>query len=106
MAKYTIIESRDPHDGDDFARRMAPSLAAKGDEVTVFFVDNGVFAARQGAATDLLASLANAGVKLLADEFALKERGIAGDALASAVTSTQLDTLVDHLADGRKTFWH
>lgn len=106
MAKYTIIESRDPHEGDEFARRLAPSLAAKGDEVTVFFVDNGVFAARKGAASKLLHTLADAGVQLLADEFALKERGIAGDTLADVVTSTELDTLVDHLADGRKTFWH
>ena len=74
--------------------------------MTVFFVDNGVFAARKGAASDLLTKLSDAGVQLLADEFALKERGIAGDTLADGVTSTALDTLVDHLADGRKAFWH
>ena len=106
MASYTIIESRDPHEGDDFARRLAPALAAKGDEVTVFFVDNGVFAARKGVASEWLKILSDAGVQLFADEFALNERGISGDSLADAVTSTELDTLVDQLADGRKTFWH
>ena len=106
MAKYTIIESRDPHEGDDFARRLAPSLAAAGDEVAIFLVDNGVFAARQGAADAWLESLRSAGVQVLADEFALDERGISGEVLAEGITPTNLDTLVDHLAEGRKTFWH
>jgi predicted peroxiredoxin len=106
MAKYTIIESRDPHEGDDFARRLAPSLASGDDEVSLFLVDNGVFAARKGVAAELLESLKSVGVKVFADEFALDERGISGENLADAVTPTSLETLVDHLAEGRKTFWH
>jgi sulfur relay (sulfurtransferase) complex TusBCD TusD component (DsrE family) len=106
MAKYTIIESRDPFEGDDFARRLAPSLAAAGNDVAVFLVDNGVFAARSGVASELLSTLNEAGVEVFADDFALAERGISGDALASSVKSTTLDTLVDQLAEGRKTIWH
>jgi sulfur relay (sulfurtransferase) complex TusBCD TusD component (DsrE family) len=106
MAGITIIESRDPHDGDDFARRLAPALAAKGSDVAVFLVDNGVFAARRGVASELLSALASAGVSVFADEFALAERGILGDEQAPEVSVTSLDTLVDHLAEGRKAMWH
>ena len=47
-----------------------------------------------------------AGVQVLDDDFALAERGIEGAALAEGVTATKLDTLVDHLAAGRKVSWH
>ena len=106
MAAYTLIESQDPHGGDDFARRLAPALAEGGADVAVFFVDNGVFAARNGVASELLSRLTAAGVKLYADEFALSERGILGDDRAAEVTAANLDALVDQLAAGRKTLWH
>ena len=106
MADYTLIESSDPFAGDRFARRLAASLADAGNDVALFLVDNGTLAARAGCCDDWLAGLVKSGVTIYADEFALAERGITADRLASGVTVTSLATLVDHLAAGRKAIWH
>ena len=44
-------------------------------------------------------------MEVLADDFALRERGIEGK-LTEGVTPAPLDTVVDQLAAGRKTLWH
>jgi hypothetical protein len=48
--------------------------------------------------------LISAGVKILADDFALKERGISK--LLSGVEIGPIDLVVDHLEAGHKTLWH
>jgi len=106
MTAYTLISSRDPIDGDQLVYELARNLAKAGNPVTLFLVENGTFLARKGAAGSLLGSLADAGVKVLADDLSLAERGIVDGALASAVSATKLDTLVDHLAAGHKVSWH
>ena len=51
MARYLLIESRDPFDSNDtqFWSDLAGQLAAAKNEVTLFLVQNGVLPARQGA---------------------------------------------------------
>ena len=51
MAKYLLIESRDPFDSNDVANyyNLASGLAAAGNDVTLFLVQNGVFPARNSA---------------------------------------------------------
>lgn len=106
MTRYTFISSRDPVSGDRSVHEVAGDLARAGNDVTLFLVENGTFLARKSACADLRSQLAQAGVKLLADEFALAERGILDGALADEVTSSSLETVVDHLAEGRKVTWH
>ena len=50
MAKYLLIESRDPFESNDvaFAYGLASDLAKEGNEVTLFLVQNGVLPARPG----------------------------------------------------------
>jgi len=43
-------------------------------------------------------------VKILADDFALQERGITK--LAEGVSVGSIDVVVDHLAAGHKVMWH
>jgi len=43
-------------------------------------------------------------VKVLADDFSLKERGISK--LAEGIAASPIDVVVDHLAAGHKTLWH
>jgi len=106
MASYTFISSRDPVDGDRIVHEIAGGLAKAGHEVTLFLVENGTFLARNGACGDLLDKLGSAGVEVLADNFALQERGIVDKARANAVKAVELDILVDHLAAGRNVSWH
>jgi predicted peroxiredoxin len=108
MAKYLLIASRDPFDSNDVAHYygMATGLASEGNEVTLFLVQNGVLPARKSSKSQALTDAAGAGVKVLADEFSLRERGIASDRLADGVEAAPLDVVIDQLADGAKAMWH
>lgn len=104
---YLFIESRDPWEWSDAKRLQELAIAlARTEPVTVFFVQNGVLAARAGARDTGLDELREAGVELLADDFSLRERGIVGERVDGRVTPTALDVVVDHLAAGKKTLWH
>jgi predicted peroxiredoxin len=108
MAAYLLIESRDPFESKDVDAyyQLASGLAQEGNEVTLFLVQNGVLPARPSTHSKSLADLTRAGVQVLADDFSLRERGIAPDRLAAGIQAAPLDTVVDQLAAGRKTLWH
>src|SRR5437588_562438 len=108
MAKYVLIESRDAFDSNDveFCYDLAGRLAAQGEKVTLFLVENGVLCARVSAKSDRLSTLAKAGIEILADAFALRERGVATDRLAAGVRPAPLDVIIDRMASGSKTIWH
>jgi len=102
----TFISSRDPVEGDGSVHQLAVDLATAGHDVALFLVENGTFLARAGTCSEIRGRLSAAGVQLLADDFALAERGIVEGALADGVDPTTLDVLVDHMAQGRKVSWH
>ncbi|HZS04296.1 MAG TPA: DsrE family protein [Blastocatellia bacterium] len=107
MSSYVLIESRDPFESRDtqFIAETATALRQRGHEVTVFLVQNGVLAARKQAKAPGLQQLAGAGVRLLADDFSLRERGIT--AAESGVAESNIDALVDLLVEpGTKAIWH
>jgi len=108
MAKYLLIESRDPFESNDVAYYydVATGLAKDGNQVTLFLVQNGVLPARKSPRSSALAALAKAGVEILADEFSLRERGISKERLIPEVKTAAIDVVVDQLEDGRKTIWH
>jgi predicted peroxiredoxin len=108
MAKYLLIESRDPFDHNAAAHQydLAVDLVKEGNEVTLFLVQNGVFPARRGICSGLLSTAAQAGVQILADDFSLRERGIDVDKLGDGVKAAPLSVVIDQLADHRKAIWH
>src|SRR5262249_10830362 len=108
MKSYLIIESRDPFESVDapFTTRLAHDLAAAGHHVTVFLVQNGVLAARAGVRIADLADLGRAGITVLADEFSLRERGIAPARLQPGIVPAALDVVIDRMAAGDAAIWH
>jgi len=107
MERYVLIASRDPltaRDVDGFFG-LAASLAARGHPLTVFLVQNGVLAARRIPAAAPLTRLAHSGVAVLADQFSLRERGIADDRLAAGIRTGDVGEVVDALADGARVLW-
>jgi sulfur relay (sulfurtransferase) complex TusBCD TusD component (DsrE family) len=108
MQSYLFIESRDPFESNDvaFTCELAVGLAKAGHAVTVFLVQNGVLPARRGAKADDLRSLVRSGVKVVADDFSLAERGINPSRLAAGIEPAPIDVVVDHLVAGHKTLWH
>ena len=108
MPDYVLIESRDPFELKGFSQRcdLALALVRDGATVTLFLVENGVLAARGAARVRELEKLGRSGVPVLADEFALRERGIAAAELATDVKCASLDVLVERLGAGAKAIWN
>jgi sulfur relay (sulfurtransferase) complex TusBCD TusD component (DsrE family) len=108
MTSYLFIESRDPCGAmrASLSYDLAVELARAGNHVAIFLVQNGVFAARSGVNSALLAGAADAGVEVLADEFSLRERGIVNARVLPQVRPAPLDVVIDRMAAGSKTIWN
>jgi predicted peroxiredoxin len=109
MAKYLLIESKSPWESGDvgYAFGLARDLASAGNEVTLYLVQNAVMPLRKGAKDGGLGELISGGkVKVLADDFSLRERAIGNDKLVGGVKVAGIETVVDALADGVKAIWH
>lgn len=109
MTNYIFIESRDPFESRDtrFVEETAAALRQRGNEITVFLVQNGVLACRRKADDPYLARLIKAGITLLADDFSLSERGIRSEELLPGVRPSSIDVLVEALVQvNTKAIWH
>jgi sulfur relay (sulfurtransferase) complex TusBCD TusD component (DsrE family) len=108
MSQYLLIESRCPFESADVDRflDLAAGLVGSGHGVTLFLVQNGVLSTRHGVKSTRLMALVAAGIEVRADEFSLRERGIAPDRLIPGVKAAQLDLVIDRMASGDKTIWN
>ena len=109
MSNYVFIESRDPFDSPDtaFLAGTAATLKKRGNDVTVFLVQNGVLAVRKQAHKSPLRQLLESGVTVLADDFSLRERGIQSDEWQTPVKAASIDQLVGLIVqDNTKAVWH
>ncbi len=108
MAKYVVIESRDPFDSSDsgYFSELVQGISKKGNATTLFLAQNGVLPARKGSKhSNMIAKLVRSKVKVLADGFSLKERAIGR--LVDGVEVADMDRLVDLLLEpGTKAIWH
>ena len=108
MARYLVIESRDPFDSQDSAyfSELVQGISGRGNETTLFLVQNGVFPARKGSKhNEAISRLVKNNVKVLADSFSLKERAIKN--LIDGVQVCDMDRVVDLLLEpGTKAIWH
>jgi len=112
--KYLLIESRDPFDSADvpYFFKTARDLAESGNDVILYLVQNGVLCLRRGARPSALFDwLGGEGskskVRVLADDFSLRERGIRQGELISGAKISGVDALVDFLVEEkRKALWH
>ncbi len=98
MANYLLIESRDPFEARDvsYFYGLAADLAAQGDKVTLFLVQNGALASRKDAKGNPLGTVLKGKVEILVDSFSLKERGIQDAERHPSVKAEDIDALVDH----------
>lgn len=108
MAKYLLIESRDPFDSADsgYFSELVQGISNRGNETVLFLVQNGVLPARKGSKhNEVIAKLIKSKVSVLADGFSLKERAIYK--LADGVQITDIDWLVETLLEPEtKAMWH
>jgi sulfur relay (sulfurtransferase) DsrF/TusC family protein len=109
MSNYIFIETRDPFESRDvrFVEENALALRNRGHSVTVFLIQNGVFAARKQCMATDLTRLSEAGVTLLADDFSLAERGIGKSDIAPEIQPASIEALVTSLVqENTKAMWH
>jgi len=107
MKDLMIIETREAIEVPDveWGARLASGVKGTGARSCLMLVENGVLAVRAGATAPFLAALADEGVPILADRFALRERGIAEAGLATGVAPAELDVVIDWLDAGASVLW-
>ena len=107
MPNYLFIESRDPFSTQAVLGHveLAVALRRSGSAVAVYLVQNGVLPCRAGADGDALHEALAAGVDVLADDFSLRERGIADAELHRGVKAAPISTVVERLADSWKVIF-
>ena len=107
MKDMLIVETRDPIECRDveWSASVLAGLSEAGVSCTLMLAENGVLAARGSAHTSLLSALIDAGVEILADDFALVERGIAEADLRAGVARAELGVVIDRLAAGTAVIW-
>jgi sulfur relay (sulfurtransferase) complex TusBCD TusD component (DsrE family) len=108
MSQYLLIASRDPYSHASARRcwELASALAREGNGVTLFLVQNGVLPARPSPGCSALQELSQQGVRVLADDFSLRERGIPEGLLAPGIASASLEVVIEALEGGARTLWH
>ena len=108
MSEYLLIESRDPWESGEtrYFYDLATDLASRGHDVVLFLIQNGVLSVRKGSSVTLVQKAIDARVKVLLDDFSLRERGIDDGERTSGTVIANIGALVDLLAEGRKAIWH
>ena len=107
MKDMMIVETRDPFAVRDveWTTGLMAAMRQAGRRCTLMLAENGVFGAREAARSAILSGLVEAGAEILADSFALRERGIPEDALAAGISAADLDVVIDRLAAGATVVW-
>lgn len=109
MARYLLIETKDPLNGGQYAFDLGKQLREIKHDVTVYLIQDAVFAARKGfeAGERLLSDAKKQGLTLLADEISLRQRGVVKDRVSGHVKASNMDELVDLLMErSDKAIWH
>lgn len=108
MKKYLLIESQGEFDAesarDCFA--LASALHRQGAEVEIMLVQNGVTQARAGAKAAGLMNVLSASVKVLADEYSMRERALAPIDLMNGVRAAPIGYVIERMTDGWNVMWY
>ena len=107
MKDVMVIESRDPImiSDTEWGAELVRGMAAAGARSCMMLVENGVIAARNGAAVPWMDALKADGVAVVADRYALRERGIGENELAEGVIGAELGIVIDWLDAGARILW-
>jgi sulfur relay protein TusB/DsrH len=108
MGSYLLVETRDPFESADTEQlyELAAGLVDDHHDVVVFLAQNGVLGTRRAASKPAQLRQIAGKATVLADDFSLRERGIANDELADGVRVADVEQLVDLAVSGRKIIWH
>ena len=107
MKGMMIVETRDPIEVRDveWTAGLLEAMRQAGQSCTLMLAENGVLGARASACPAAFSRLVEAGVEILADRFALGERGIAEAELRAGISAADLDRVIERLAAGDAVMW-
>ena len=107
MKDMMIVETRDPMAVRDveWTAGLLETMQQAGQSCTLMLAENGVLGGRDSACPAAFSQLIAAGVEILADRFALDERGIGEADLAAGIAGADLDVVIDRLAAGGTILW-
>jgi len=109
VAQYVLVESKGPQNGGRYSFELAKQLRELKHNVTIYLVQDAVFAARKRfeAGEKLIAEAKAQTLTLLADEISLRQRGLTKERLSDAVRVSNMHELVDLLMEkSDKAIWH
>jgi sulfur relay (sulfurtransferase) complex TusBCD TusD component (DsrE family) len=109
MSRYVLIETKAPLEGGQYAFDLGKQLHADRHDVTIYLLQDAVFAARRRfeRGEQLVAEARKHDLKLMADEVSLRQRGVTGERLSGEVRPSSMGELVDLLMErSDKAIWH
>jgi sulfur relay (sulfurtransferase) complex TusBCD TusD component (DsrE family) len=109
MSRYLLIETKPPLEGGEYAFELGAQLRAERHDVTIYLLQDAVFAARRKfeRGERLVAGARQHALTLLADEVSLRQRGVTGERLSRDVRPSNMGELVDLLMErSEKAIWH
>lgn len=109
MPRYLLVESKSPADGGDYAFELAKQLRDLQHNVTIYLIQDAVFATRKSfpAGKKLVDEAKGRQVTLLADEVSLRQRGITSERRNDAVRVGNMEEFTDLLMENSdKAIWH
>jgi len=109
LAQYVLVESKGPQNGGQYSFELAKQLRELKHNVTIYLVQDAVFAARKRfeAGEKLIAEATAQNLTLLADEISLRQRGLTKERLSDAIRVSNMDELIDLLLEkSDKAIWH
>lgn len=107
--RYLLIETKSPLDGGRYAFDLGMQLRELRHDVTVYLLQDGVFAARRNfkAAEALIAEAERGGLRVVADAVSARQRGVIGDRVAKGVSVSEMGEMVDLLMErAERAIWH
>ena len=108
MDRYLLIESMDPMESSSLntSGELAHSLIQAGHEVSMFFVENGVFHTMIAESREKLETLMKAGVSVWLDDFSIQERRIRDNLFPKGAHVQQMGSVVEYIAGPCKVLWY
>ena len=107
MTNLLLVLSKDPYTTEipNLVLDIGLKAKAKGNNVSLYLVEDGVTAARKSEFGNKLQDAKKKGIKILADDKAVQSRGLDGN-LVDWVQVKEIGTLLDHIVeDNTRVAW-
>ncbi len=106
MSSLLLVLSKDPYTTEtpDLVLDIGLNAKGKGNNVTLYLVEDGVTAARKSEFGNKLASAQKKGIKIYADDKAVLSRSLTNK-LINGVEIKEIGTLLDFIMDYDKVAW-